>query len=143
MTVATGIAFAGRASELAAIRARAQAAAAGTPGAPSSASCAQPSRNAAPFVARVEADLEAAGIHAPRGVGRSPTDLTDRERDVVALVVRGMTNGEAAAELYVSDKAVEYHLGNVYGKLGIRSRRELRAALGEARQVGGDARCGC
>lgn len=87
---------------------------------------------ATPFVARVEADLEAAGIHAPRGAGRSPTDLTDRERDVVALVVRGMTNREVAAELYVTDKAVEYHLGNVYGKLGIRSRRELRAALGEA-----------
>ncbi|RTL66283.1 MAG: helix-turn-helix transcriptional regulator [Pseudonocardiaceae bacterium] len=87
---------------------------------------------AIPFVTRVEADLEAAGIHAPRGAGRSPTDLTERERDVVALVVRGMTNREVAAELYVSDKAVEYHLGNVYGKLGIRSRRELRAALGEA-----------
>ena len=51
-------------------------------------------------------------------------ELTDRERDVVALVRRGLTNREAAAELYVSDKAVEYHLGNVYAKLGIRSRRE-------------------
>jgi DNA-binding CsgD family transcriptional regulator len=37
---------------------------------------------------------------------------------------------EAAAELYVSEKAVEYHLGNVYARLGIRSRRELRARLG-------------
>ncbi|WP_181784030.1 helix-turn-helix domain-containing protein, partial [Pseudonocardia pini] len=53
-------------------------------------------------------------------------DLTDREREVVALVGRGMTNREVAAELYVTDKAVEYHLGNVYAKLGIRSRRNLR-----------------
>ena len=42
------------------------------------------------------------------------------------MVVRGLTNREVAAELYVTDKAVEYHLGNVYAKLGIRSRRRLR-----------------
>jgi DNA-binding CsgD family transcriptional regulator len=69
-------------------------------------------------------------MHAPRSATRrSPLALTERERDVVALVVQGMTNREAAAELYISGKAVEYHLGNVYGKLGIRSRRELRARV--------------
>jgi ATP/maltotriose-dependent transcriptional regulator MalT len=84
---------------------------------------------AEPFVQRVEADLAAAGMRAPRRGPRSPLELTDRERDVVALIVAGMSNREAAAELYVSDKAVEYHLGNVYAKLGIRSRRELRERL--------------
>ena len=78
-----------------------------------------------PFLVRVEADLAAAGLRPPRHAPRSPLGLTDRERDVVALVVRGMSNKEVAAELYVSAKAVEYHLGNVYAKLGIRSRREL------------------
>jgi DNA-binding NarL/FixJ family response regulator len=52
--------------------------------------------------------------------------LTEREQDVAALVAKGLTNREVAAELYVSTKAVEYHLGNVFGKLGISSRRELR-----------------
>jgi len=90
---------------------------------------------AEPFRRRVEADLAEAGMRAPQegphpDRGRSPLDLTERERDVVALVVRGMTNREAAGELYVSEKAVEYHLGNVYAKLGIRSRRDLRARLG-------------
>lgn len=85
---------------------------------------------AEPFLRRVEADLAAVGKPGSRRAPRSPLDLTERERDVVALVVRGMTNREAAAELYVSDKAVEYHLGNVYAKLGIRSRRELRRRLG-------------
>jgi DNA-binding CsgD family transcriptional regulator len=85
---------------------------------------------AAPFLRRVDADLASAGMRTPPGSGRrSPPTLTDRERDVVALVAQGMTNREAAAELYVSDKAVEYHLGNVYGKLGIHSRRELRARV--------------
>ena len=86
---------------------------------------------AEPFRARVEADLAAAGLRPPRHAPRSPRGLTDRERDVVALVARGLSNREAAAELYVSAKAVEYHLGNVYAKLGIRSRRELRDLLRE------------
>jgi ATP/maltotriose-dependent transcriptional regulator MalT len=60
---------------------------------------------------------------------RSPLALTARERDVVSLVNKGFTNKEVGAQLYISAKAVEYHLGNVYGKLGIRSRRELRDAV--------------
>jgi DNA-binding NarL/FixJ family response regulator len=46
---------------------------------------------------------------------------------VVALVRKGMTNRQIATEIYVSEKAVEYHLRNAYGKLGISSRRELRS----------------
>lgn len=60
---------------------------------------------------------------------RSPLALTARERDVVSLVNKGFTNKEVGAQLYISAKAVEYHLGNVYGKLGIRSRRDLRDAV--------------
>ena len=58
--------------------------------------------------------------------------LTERERHVVTLASTGMTNREIAAELYVSQKAVEYHLGNVFGKLGISSRRQLRGVLSAA-----------
>ena len=42
------------------------------------------------------------------------------------LAARGLTNREIADRLYLSEKAVEYHLGHVFGKLGLRSRRELR-----------------
>ena len=45
---------------------------------------------------------------------------------MAVLVAKGFTNPEVAEELYVSRKAVEYHLGNIFGKLGITSRRELR-----------------
>jgi ATP/maltotriose-dependent transcriptional regulator MalT len=84
---------------------------------------------AEPFRARVQADLERIGIHAARAEDRSPLALTDREQDVASLVATGMTNKEVAAELYVSSKAVEYHLRNIFGKLGIANRRELRDRL--------------
>jgi DNA-binding CsgD family transcriptional regulator len=42
-------------------------------------------------------------------------------------VAAGRSNREAGAELYLSTKAIEYHLGNIFGKLGIRSRHELAA----------------
>jgi DNA-binding CsgD family transcriptional regulator len=85
---------------------------------------------AAPYLARVEADLAAAGmpVAVPRQAQRQASSLalTDREADVVALVAKGMTNTEVAAELYVSTHTVEFHLRNVFAKLGISSRRELR-----------------
>ena len=83
---------------------------------------------AGPFRLQVDTDLEACGIRAPRREP-SPLALTDRERDVVALLAKGHTNREIAAELYVSVKAIEFHLRNVYGKLGVRSRRELLAQM--------------
>lgn len=45
------------------------------------------------------------------------------------LVAGGLSNAEAAAQLYVSAKTVEYHLGNVFSKLQITSRRQLATAL--------------
>ena len=55
--------------------------------------------------------------------------LTPQEVAVSRLVAAGRTNKEVAAELVVSTKTVEYHLGNVFAKLGIRSRRELASRL--------------
>ena len=81
---------------------------------------------AEPFLCRVEADLASHGITVGRPGSRSPLGLTARERDVAVLVAKGMTNREVAAELYVSPKAIDYHLGHIFGKLGITSRRDLR-----------------
>ena len=74
----------------------------------------------------MEVDLASNGITVGRRGSRSPLELTDRERDVAVLVAKGMTNREVAAELYVSQKAIDYHLGHIFGKLGITSRRDLR-----------------
>ncbi|MEU9705557.1 AAA family ATPase [Streptomyces sp. NPDC047981] len=80
---------------------------------------------ARPFLQRCAQDYPAAERHV-RAPGTSPVDLTGRERDIASLVGRGLTNKEIASELFISSKTVEYHLGHVYGKLGIANRRELR-----------------
>lgn len=81
---------------------------------------------AEPFRVEVDADLAASGISLSSPKDRPWLRLTDREGDVAALATKGLTNREIATELYVSTKAIEYHLGNIYAKLGVRSRRELR-----------------
>ena len=81
---------------------------------------------AEPYLVPVDAELGAAGLARPQRRRGSPLDLTPREHDVATLAGRGLTNKEIAADLYISAKAVEYHLGNIYGKLGINSRRQLR-----------------
>jgi len=54
--------------------------------------------------------------------------LTSRELAVAKLVARGLTNREVATELIISPKTVEFHLGNVYGKLGFSSRTQLASS---------------
>ena len=82
-----------------------------------------------PYIHRVQEDLSTSGIQGSAPKLQASVSLTEREQDVAALVSKGMTNREVAAELYVSTKAVEYHLRNIYGKLGVTSRNELRGAL--------------
>jgi DNA-binding CsgD family transcriptional regulator len=81
---------------------------------------------AKPFLERADADLAASGIRPTASGPTSALALTEREHDVALLVARGLSNPEVGAQLYISRKAVEYHLANIYGKLGIKSRRELR-----------------
>jgi DNA-binding CsgD family transcriptional regulator/tetratricopeptide (TPR) repeat protein len=56
--------------------------------------------------------------------------LTAREQDVCALALAGRTNREMAAELFLTTKTVEFHLHNLYAKLGIASRKDLRRRSG-------------
>lgn len=53
--------------------------------------------------------------------------LTDRQKEIVARVARGMTNRQIAAELFVSEKTVEAHLSRLFSRLGITSRTALAA----------------
>ena len=58
--------------------------------------------------------------------------LTPQELHVALRVAGGATNKEAAAGLFISAKTVEFHLGNIYQKLGLRSRTELTRRMSEA-----------
>ncbi|MGH3479515.1 MAG: response regulator transcription factor, partial [Nocardioidaceae bacterium] len=57
--------------------------------------------------------------------------LTPTEREVVGLVVSGLTNPEIAARLFVSRATVKTHLSHVYAKLGVANRTELAALATE------------
>jgi DNA-binding CsgD family transcriptional regulator/tetratricopeptide (TPR) repeat protein len=85
---------------------------------------------AQPFLARCEAELTACGVRSPDRAGDNRYGLTAREDIVARLVAAGKSNREVAEELYLSTKAIEYHLGNVFAKVNIRSRHELAARLG-------------
>jgi DNA-binding NarL/FixJ family response regulator len=50
------------------------------------------------------------------------SDLTPRELQVLQLVLAGRTNKAIAAEIYVCEKTVEFHLKNIYIKAGVRTR---------------------
>jgi predicted ATPase/DNA-binding CsgD family transcriptional regulator len=60
-------------------------------------------------------------------VDRDSLVLTRREREVAALVARGMTNRQTAETLLVAPRTVETHLEHIFAKLGIQSRAELAA----------------
>jgi DNA-binding NarL/FixJ family response regulator len=60
-------------------------------------------------------------------------ELTEREREVLDLVARGLTNAEIAARLVVSDKTVRNHVSNVFAKLHVANRS---GAVARARDAG-------
>jgi DNA-binding NarL/FixJ family response regulator len=60
-------------------------------------------------------------------------ELTEREREVLDLVARGLTNAEIARRLVVSDKTVRNHVSNVFAKLHVAGRAE---AVARARDAG-------
>jgi DNA-binding NarL/FixJ family response regulator len=81
------------------------------------------------WAGQAEAELRAAGAHRRR----EPDDsaLTPQELRVAAAVQRGASVRDIAADLFLSPKTVEFHLRQIYLKLGVHSRTQLIAALAE------------
>lgn len=52
-------------------------------------------------------------------------NLTEREKQIWALVSQGLTNKEIARSLNVSSRTVEFHLNNIFKKLGVSSRTSV------------------
>ncbi|CCH78136.1 hypothetical protein BN12_2570009 [Nostocoides japonicum T1-X7] len=72
----------------------------------------------------------AASWHTGSAAGAPSDDrphLTDREREVLALVAQGRTNGEIAAALFISTKTASVHVSNILAKFGVATRTEAAA----------------
>ena len=94
-----------------------------------------------PMRARPYLDRALAGLAQARGKSRTPAStaahpaaaLSPQERTVANLVAEGLTNREIARRLTLSVKTIEYHLSNVYDKLGMRSRAALAVRIASLR----------
>lgn len=64
---------------------------------------------------------------------KPPVKLTRREEEIAALVARGLTNRRIAEELTLSQRTVDNHVSKILKKLGLRSREQVAARMGEQR----------
>ena len=74
-------------------------------------------------------DSRSAGVvvhwmHGSQRPGVAPSDITPREREILALLARGLSNVAIGQRLYISAATVKFHVGNVMQKLGARRRAE-------------------
>ncbi|HEY6891374.1 MAG TPA: AAA family ATPase [Solirubrobacter sp.] len=81
------------------------------------------------FAERARRELLATGETVRRRTSETSDVLTPQEAQIARLAADGQTNPEIGAQLFISPRTVEYHLRKVFAKLGIGSRKELRAAL--------------
>ncbi|QIK73581.1 response regulator transcription factor [Propioniciclava coleopterorum] len=90
--------------------------------------------------AAVEAAARGETVFAPAVAGRlarrviaPPDELTEREREVVALLAQGLTNRQIAKQLFLSEATVKTHLVHIFTKLNVDNRT---AAVAAAREQG-------
>jgi DNA-binding CsgD family transcriptional regulator len=84
------------------------------------------------FAERTRRELIATGEKARKRRDQTRAQLTPQEEQIARLARDGMSNPEIGAQLFLSARTVEWHLSKVFTKVGISSRRELRAALAAA-----------
>jgi two-component system, NarL family, response regulator DevR len=80
------------------------------------------------FDSRSAEMMRALVAHGADGVG---SDLTAREREVIALLAHGLTNREIGIRMFVSESTAKFHVRNVMRKLGVRRRAEVAYAAGK------------
>jgi DNA-binding CsgD family transcriptional regulator len=77
------------------------------------------------FASRAERELLATGERARKRTVDTRDDLTPQEEQVARLAAQGTTNREIAAQLFITQSTVEYHLRKVFRKLDVKSRTQL------------------
>ncbi|MEU2289180.1 LuxR C-terminal-related transcriptional regulator, partial [Streptomyces sp. NPDC013178] len=80
------------------------------------------------FARRAERELQATGERTRSRGAEASNDLTSQEAQIVRLVREGLTNAEIGARIFISPRTVEWHLRNIFPKLGVTSRRQLQRA---------------
>jgi DNA-binding CsgD family transcriptional regulator len=81
------------------------------------------------FAERAQRELLATGETVRKRTADAREALTPQEAQIARLAHAGLTNPEIGEQLFLSHRTVEWHLGKVFTKLGISSRRELTKAL--------------
>jgi DNA-binding CsgD family transcriptional regulator/tetratricopeptide (TPR) repeat protein len=81
------------------------------------------------FTERARRELVATGETVRKRSAAARDELTPQEEQIARLARDGLSNPEIGGQLFISARTVEWHLRKVFTKLGIRSRRQLRAAL--------------
>ena len=81
------------------------------------------------FGERARHELVTTGEKVRKRTVETIRDLTPQEKQIALLAAEGRTNPEIGAQLFLSARTVEWHLGKVFGKLGVSSRRELREGV--------------
>jgi DNA-binding NarL/FixJ family response regulator len=76
----------------------------------------------------------------PERAPRVPTDLTDRELEVLGLLAAGKTNRVIAEDLFISEKTVASHVSHIFTKLGVTSRSAATAHAYDHGYLGGSSR---
>jgi DNA-binding CsgD family transcriptional regulator len=85
------------------------------------------------FAERARHELLATGETVRKRVFATIEELTPQERHIARLAGDGLTNPEIGAQLFISPRTVEWHLRNVFTKLDVTSRKELRRAMSDPR----------
>jgi DNA-binding NarL/FixJ family response regulator len=67
--------------------------------------------------------------------GLAPRALSARERQILALVIMGLPNGEIARRLHVAESTVKSHLVSTFAKLGVRSRAEATEIVSDPQEM--------
>jgi DNA-binding CsgD family transcriptional regulator len=83
------------------------------------------SMGAEAFARRAERELRATGEHARKRTADTLDQLTPQEEQVARLAAQGTTNREIAAQLFITQSTVEYHLRKAFRKLDVQSRTQL------------------
>jgi DNA-binding CsgD family transcriptional regulator len=83
------------------------------------------SLGAAAWAERARVELRASGQTARRREPSTRDDLTAQELQIARLVAEGLSNRDVAAQLFLSPRTIDFHLRNVFRKLGISSRMQL------------------